>query len=219
MDKRYYLHITGVVQGVGFRPFVFRLAVEYGLAGWVSNGAAGVEIEVQGSTEAVEEFVRAIKENPPPLARIEQLECRGVEVAEDSGFSIKASEDKGEHHPVIGPDAATCTACVAELRDRENRRFGHPFVSCVDCGPRYTIIEGVPYDREKTSMKAFEQCPACEKEYTTPRDRRFHSQTNCCRQCGPRLELYDNKRRRIKADDPIGAVRGFLAQGKIVAIT
>ena len=218
MDKRYYLHITGVVQGVGFRPFVFRLAGEYGLAGWVSNGAAGVQIEVQGPISALDDFVRAVKENSPPLSQVDRLDCQEIKVTVDSGFRIRVSEDKGEHHPVIGPDAATCAACVAELNDPKNRRFGHPFISCVDCGPRYTVIEGVPYDREKTSMKAFEQCPACEKEYTTAGDRRFHSQTNCCQECGPKLSLYDNRGGVVKAEDSIEAVRGFLAQGKIVAI-
>ena len=218
MDKRYYLHINGVVQGVGFRPLIFRLAHEHGLAGWVSNGAGGVEIEVQGPISALDGFVRAVKENPPALAQIEELECEEVEVAEDNGFRIKVSEDEGEHHPVIGPDAATCAACTEELFDSANRRYGHPFISCVDCGARYTIIEGVPYDREKTSMRIFDQCPECEKEYTNSGDRRFHSQTNCCRRCGPKLELYDNKRRQIEDGDLIDAVRGFLADGKIVAI-
>ena len=218
MDKRYCLHINGVVQGVGFRPFVFRLAEKHGLSGWVSNGSGGVEIEVQGSIKALDSFVRAVKENPPMLARIEKLECEKVEVVEDSGFRIRASEDKGEHHPVIGPDASTCVACTKELFDPENRRFKHPFISCVDCGARYTIIKGVPYDREKTSMRVFEQCPACAKEYTNSGDRRFHSQTNCCWDCGPKLELYNNERKSVAASDPIEAVRGFLAQGKIVAI-
>ena len=180
LPKRYRVQISGVVQGVGFRPFIFRLATERGLAGWVSNGAAGVEIEVQGLERDLKNFVRAIGNNLPPLASIEQLSFQEISSAEDRGFRIKASEDKGEHHPVIGPDAATCPACVGELFDPANRRFGHPFISCVDCGARYTIIKGVPYDREKTSMKVFDQCPACQKEYTTAGNRRFHSQTNCC---------------------------------------
>ena len=218
MIKRYSLHITGIVQGVGFRPFVFREAQERGLGGWVINGADGVRIEVEGPTGELEGFVEAIKNDPPPLARIAELSCREIAVRGEEGFSIRASRDDGAHHPVIGPDAGICGACREELFDPSNRRFGHPFISCVDCGPRYTIIEGVPYDREKTSMKDFRQCRTCQAEYERPKDRRFHSQTNCCWKCGPRFSLYDNKGRLLEVRDPAGAVRGFLKDGKIVCI-
>ena len=218
MDHRYQLHITGIVQAVGFRPFIFRLATEYGLAGWVSNGSDGVRIEVQGPECRLKDFCQAIRRNRPPLARIDQFTCQTIPTISAKAFRIEPSRDRLSHHPVIGPDAALCPACREELFDRDNRRFGHPFISCVDCGPRYTIIEAVPYDREKTSMNAFELCPACRAEYTSPADRRFHSQTNCCWDCGPKLSLYDNQRQPVGTDDPILAVRQFLKDGKIIAI-
>ncbi|MCK4851265.1 MAG: acylphosphatase, partial [Phycisphaerae bacterium] len=155
LQKRYQFHITGVVQAVGFRPFVFKLATQHGLSGWVSNGSDGVRIEVQGPEDRLKNFSQAIRENAPPLARIDQLTCRQIPPVREQGFRIEPSQDRSAHHPVIGPDAALCPACRHELFDHDDRRFGHPFISCVDCGPRYTIIEAVPYDREKTSMKAF----------------------------------------------------------------
>ena len=206
------------MQAVGFRPFIFRLATEYGLAGWVSNGADGVRIEVQGPESRLNDFCQAVRHNPPPLARIDQLTCQTIPAISAGDFRIEPSRDSASHNPVIGPDAGLCSACRKELTEKDNRRFAHPFISCVDCGPRYTIIEAVPYDREKTSMSAFELCPACRGEYTTADNRRFHSQTNCCWDCGPKLSLYDNQRQAIATDDPIRAVRQFLKNGKIIAI-
>ena len=182
----------------------------------MSNGADGVRIEVEG--EGLEGFVEAVRGEAPPLARIEEVKCEEIEVEGGEGFCIRASVDDGAHHPVIGPDAGICGACRGELFEQGNRRYGHPFISCVDCGARYTIIEGVPYDRERTSMGDFEQCGICEAEYGAPGNRRFHSQTNCCLDCGPQLSLFDNKGEEIEGKDSLAAVREFLREGKIVGI-
>jgi hydrogenase maturation protein HypF len=176
-----------VVQGVGFRPFVHRLALRYGLAGWVRNTSGDVQIEIEGSAAGLEQFVRSLREEAPPLARIQRVDTRPCTPMGAGGFEILPSaEEPGRRQPVP-PDAALCVACETELFDPANRRFHYPFITCTDCGPRFTVIEALPYDRERTSMRAFTQCPLCAEEYDSPGSRRYHSETNSCPACGPRL--------------------------------
>jgi hydrogenase maturation protein HypF len=211
------LHVTGVVQGVGFRPFVHRVALRLGLAGWVRNQAGDVEIALEGDQGAIRDFVRALREEAPPLARIERLDEAPHPPAGLSGFHIAPSHDDPERRQPVSPDVATCAACEAELHDPADRRYRYPFITCTDCGPRFTVIGAMPYDRERTSMAAFAQCPACLAEYAAPGDRRHHSETNSCPACGPRLCLDG------VAGTPTGAAAldeaaALLRAGRIVAV-
>ncbi|MDQ8154540.1 MAG: Sua5/YciO/YrdC/YwlC family protein, partial [Gemmatimonadota bacterium] len=180
------LTVTGVVQGVGFRPFVHRLAVRLGLSGWVRNVAGTVEIRLEGAAAQLDAFARALRVDAPPVARIEAVESTVVDVDGVDGFAIRESEDADTLRPVP-PDIATCASCERELFDTADRRFRHPFITCTDCGPRYTIIDRLPYDRARTSMKSFTACPRCAAEYADASDRRFHAETVACPDCGPRL--------------------------------
>jgi hydrogenase maturation protein HypF len=181
------IHVRGVVQGVGFRPFVHRLALRHGLAGWVRNEAGEVRIRVQGGAAEVEGFLRALPSKGPPLARIDSMETQsvGLELLQD--FQVAPSPPASEGRLPVSPDVAICGACEKELRDPSDRRFRYPFITCTDCGPRFTVIQELPYDRVRTSMGAFTQCPACQAEYRDPGDRRYHSETNSCLDCGPRI--------------------------------
>ncbi|HXI21902.1 MAG TPA: acylphosphatase, partial [Gemmatimonadales bacterium] len=181
------LHVTGVVQGVGFRPFVHRLALRYGLGGWVRNASGEVEIAVEGPEGRVSAFLAAMRAEAPPLARIERIDASPGVISGRNDFAILASEEQADRRQPVPPDVALCAACEAELADPAGRRYRYPFTTCTDCGPRYTVIEALPYDRERTTMRAFSQCPACRQEYQTPGDRRYHSETNSCPTCGPRL--------------------------------
>ena len=174
--------VTGVVQGVGFRPFVYGLAIELGLSGFVLNDADGVLVEVEGST--VEAFVERLRSEAPPLAHVDSVSCVAVPDTGERGFAIRPSPRNGRPDAPISPDVATCDACLAELFDPSNRRYRYPFINCTDCGPRFTIVTGVPYDRPWTTMAAFTMCPACQAEYDDPHDRRFHAQPNACPECG-----------------------------------
>jgi hydrogenase maturation protein HypF len=214
------LHVTGVVQGVGFRPFVHRLAVSHGLTGSVRNTAGDVEIEVEGSPEALHSYQAALAADPPPLARIAAVRAVPVPPRGASTFTIEASVDRPGGRQAVSPDAATCTACEAELHDPRNRRFEHPFITCTDCGPRFTVIEAMPYDRARTSMRAFSQCPDCAAEYRTPGDRRHHSETNACPECGPRLwfERAGALDGEPSGLEPIAAAAAVLRGGGVVAV-
>ncbi len=183
------LTVVGVVQGVGFRPFVHRLAVRHALRGWIRNQSGDVRIAVQGSSEALLEFLQALQHEAPSLARIESVTVTRIDPFTASGFRILSSAEQPDQRQPVSPDVAICAACERELWDRANRRYRYPFITCTDCGPRFTVIESMPYDRERTSMRAFEQCPACEREYRTPTNRRFHSETNSCDDCGPEVSL------------------------------
>ena len=209
--RRRYL-VTGVVQGVGFRPFVHRVATEQGLVGFVGNAAGEVFVEVQGGAEAVAEFARRLVAQAPPLARIASVaeEARTVEAA--ACFTIVPSRD-GEGATPIPPDVALCEDCLAELFDPADRRYRHPFVTCTNCGPRFTIITGLPYDRPATTMAGFPMCAACAAEYADPADRRFHAQPVCCTDCGPSLTF-----RPAAAAAPLDAARAALKAGQVVAI-
>jgi hydrogenase maturation protein HypF len=212
------LHVTGVVQGVGFRPFVHRLALRHGLAGWVLNAAGDVQIQIEGPPAALNSFTRALRAEAPPLARIESLEGAPCAVLGLDTFTIQESRKEPDQRQPVCPDVALCAACQAELFDPANRRFRYPFITCTDCGPRYTVIEAMPYDRERTSMKVFAQCSACLREYQAPGDRRYHSETNSCPVCGPRVWLEVAGSGVSVSSDPMQAAADLLAGGRIVAI-
>ncbi|MBM4318578.1 MAG: carbamoyltransferase HypF, partial [Deltaproteobacteria bacterium] len=213
------IRVRGVVQGVGFRPFVYRIARRCGLSGHVLNDGRGVLIEAQGNHGDLERFAAALHAEAPPLARVEQVERRGVPVHPGPGepFTIAASGEAGGG-TLIPPDAATCPACLAELRDPANRRHRYAFTNCTDCGPRYTIIEELPYDRPRTTMRRFPMCPACLAEYGDPLDRRFHAEPNACPVCGPQLTLLAPDGRPREATDPLATACALLAAGGLLAV-
>ena len=210
--------VTGVVQGVGFRPFVHRLARELGVTGFVGNDAAAVFIEAQGSPRAVSEFTRRLSAEPPPLALINAISAKPVAPRREDGFLIVASTSAGGHRTLIPPDVATCDACVRELFDPASRRYRHPFITCTDCGPRFTIISDLPYDRPATTMAGFPMCERCEREYHDPADRRFHAQPIACHDCGPTLRFTRDGVTTTGADAAIAAAQRVLAEGGIVAV-
>jgi hydrogenase maturation protein HypF len=213
------LHVTGIVQGVGFRPFVYGLAIRYGLTGWVRNTSAGVDIEIDGEPESISHFTESLRSELPPLARIDDLEVKPRSAYGYSTFEIFQSEVISGAFQPISPDVSTCPDCLAEIFDPSSRRYLYPFTNCTNCGPRFTIIKDIPYDRPNTTMATFAMCPNCENEYKNPLDRRFHAQPIACPNCGPHVWLEDHESRRItKGDDAIPMVQKFLAEGKIIAI-
>lgn len=214
----YKIEINGVVQGVGFRPFVFNLAERLGLFGWVLNHSGGVEIEVEGPAVAVEKFIVALRDKAPPLARIEGLTAREVTPRGYDHFEIRRSERQAGRYQLISPDIATCADCLRELFDPQDRRYRYPFINCTNCGPRFTIISDIPYDRPNTTMRVFEMCPDCRREYEDPRDRRFHAQPNACPVCGPRLELVDIAGDRLYGPEVLSRAVELLNTGHILAI-
>jgi hydrogenase maturation protein HypF len=194
-SRRLAIVVRGVVQGVGFRPFVYNAACSRGLAGWVQNEADRVRIEVAGEPAAVEAFLDALRHTPPPQAKIDaidvtELPCNDGEPAAGA-FQIRASADAAAPQPTIPADLATCDQCLAEIRNPAERRYRYPFTNCTNCGPRWSIIRQLPYDRPHTSMAEFAMCPDCRSEYDDPTDRRFHAQPIACPRCGPSLELLD----------------------------
>lgn len=216
MPKAWEFRVRGLVQGVGFRPYVWRMAKESGLFGEVLNDAEGVIIRLAASQKQRAAFQAALESTPPPLARIDALEVTPLKDAPDwQDFSIVASR-QGQITTGIVPDAATCPDCLADIMDPQNRRYGYAFTNCTNCGPRLSITRAIPYDRANTAMVEFEMCPACQSEYDNPADRRFHAQPNACADCGPRLVLNDGN--EDLAGDPIGETAKALKAGKIVAI-
>jgi hydrogenase maturation protein HypF len=185
--SRLRVRVEGVVQGVGFRPFVHGLASAHGLSGLVGNDTAGVFLEVEGDREELDRFLAALETDAPPLAVIDRVEVEVISPIGSSGFTIVVSDSAGERQTLISPDTATCDDCLAELFDPRDRRFRHPFINCTNCGPRFTIIRDVPYDRPLTTMSGFAMCADCRREYEDPGDRRFHAQPVCCLACGPSL--------------------------------
>lgn len=211
------IRVRGQVQGVGFRPFVYRLALELGLSGWVLNDADGVEIEAQGGEAALETLLSRLEKDAPNLAQVDEVSALPAEVLPRLGFAILESRS-GHAHTGITPDAATCPACLADVLDPANRRYRYPFTNCTRCGPRYTITRRLPYDRPNTSMAGFALCPACRREYDDPLDRRFHAQPNACAVCGPRLALLEKDGQPIQSDDPIAETVSRLRAGQVLAI-
>jgi len=212
------ISVRGIVQGVGFRPFVYGLAVEHNLKGWVCNTSEDVKIEVEGVAEAIEQFERELETKAPPLAHIENVTIEHHPPIGYKNFEIRHSQAQEGKYQLISPDVATCQACLVELLNPEGRRYRYPFTNCTNCGPRFTIIEDMPYDRPKTTMRYFQMCPQCQAEYDNPLDRRFHAQPNACPKCGPQVELVDNQGNLITESNPIAAASQLLKEGKIVAI-
>lgn len=210
--------IGGIVQGVGFRPYVHRLAHEHGLAGWVTNTADGVSLWVEGPPDRIAAFFRDLPRRLPPSARIGTLDLQEQPVAGHDGFTIRHSRAARRRNALIAPDVAVCDDCLREMLDPRDRRFRYPFINCTNCGPRYTIIETVPYDRPNTAMRGFTMCARCQAEYDEPTDRRFHAQPNACADCGPRVALYDRQREPVVDPDAIGRSAGLLREGRILAI-
>ncbi len=218
-SRRIRLIIRGAVQGVGFRPFVYRLASELGLTGWVLNSAQGVFIEVEGAAETLQQFVQRVETDKPPRAFIQSLEQTVLDPVGYTAFEIRHSEESGEKSVLILPDIATCPDCLREVFDPADRRYLYPFTNCTNCGPRYSIIESLPYDRPNTTMKAFAMCPKCREEYENPLDRRFHAQPIACPECGPHLELWDGEGVCLaKHHDALLRAAEAIREGHIVAV-
>ncbi len=211
--RHVHIHVTGIVQGVGMRPFVYREAMAHGICGWVLNAGDGVHIEAHACAEAVDGFVAALSEHAPAAARVEHVEvvdlaANGWDAANEEGFRIVASQDQTAHTTLVSPDIATCDDCLRELFDPADRRYHYPFINCTNCGPRFTIIRSLPYDRAATSMDRFPMCPECAAEYANPLDRRFHAQPDACFDCGPHIMW-----REVGVGDEPGEAAASLAVG------
>lgn len=220
------MHVKGVVQGVGFRPFVYRTAMRFHINGWVLNATDGVHIHAEGDSKMLDKFIMEISERPPQSAQVKSIDMLPTEVCKFQGFEIRFSDDaEVEETTLVSADLATCEHCVQELFDPENRRYRYPFINCTDCGPRFTIIDSLPYDRPATSMAEFEMCPECAAEYADPYDRRFHAQPDACFECGPALSWSlagsDEVRwagNREESDAIIAEAVAMLRDGKIIAV-
>ncbi len=223
MKRRWQIKVTGIVQGVGFRPFVWRLAHRLGLTGFVFNNPQGVVIEAEGETGSLEAFVRLLKTDAPPLAVVESVSWHEIPLNGDTEFKIIESHKDAERIVLISPDVATCEDCLRELFDPNDRRYRYPFLNCTNCGPRFTIIVDVPYDRERTTMSVFPMCPECEREYHDPSDRRFHAQPTACPRCGPKVRLivrdeHGNWKEFCQGDEAVKETARRLLDGQIIAI-
>jgi hydrogenase maturation protein HypF len=212
------IHVTGVVQGVGFRPFVYQLALRCGLGGWVRNTSAGVDIEVEGPLQGLQQFLTALEGEAPPMAHIEAVSVTDHPPNGYQRFEIRESLAQEGRYQLISPDVATCDDCLKELFDSQDRRYRYPFTNCTNCGPRFTIIADVPYDRPRTTMRDFVMCPQCQAEYDNPLDRRFHAQPNACPACGPHLSLTDSSGTRLAVDDEMATAVRLLHEGQILAL-
>jgi hydrogenase maturation protein HypF len=213
------LNITGVVQGVGFRPFIYQLADRYHLYGSICNNTAGVSIELEGDESAIEAFSEALHSELPPLARIDTLISEDAPSVGYTRFQILQSQTESRKTTLVSPDIAICNNCLQEMRDPTNRRYAYPFINCTDCGPRYSIMETLPYDRPNTSMHCFTMCKACQKEYKDPLDRRFHAQPVSCPECGPTLQLLDPQKKVLKeGSETIKLTADAIKKGAIVAV-
>lgn len=218
MQVRRQIDVSGIVQGVGFRPYIYRLATDRRLTGTIRNTSAGVTIEVQGPSETVQDFVERLPAEAPPLARITNFVVSDVACNGDVDFRIVHSQTGDEVRTLISPDVAICPDCLRELFDSRDPRYRYPFINCTNCGPRFTIVRDIPYDRPSTSMAVFPMCPACQAEYDNPLNRRFHAQPNACWDCGPRVELWDRSGRPVLCRDPISEAASALHCGLIVAV-
>ncbi len=212
------VHVRGVVQGVGFRPYVHRLARSHGVRGEVINTSAGVTLQVEAAAGALAAFLAALPREKPPLAHIVAVEILDRPVTGYADFTIRPSQADAARTALISPDVAVCDDCLRELFDPGDRRCGYPFINCTNCGPRYTIIDDVPYDRPNTAMRGFAMCARCQAEYDDPADRRYHAQPNACAVCGPRVWLTDAHGEALSGDDPIARAAQLLKEGHIVAL-
>ncbi|HEY5524796.1 MAG TPA: acylphosphatase, partial [Clostridium sp.] len=219
MDKkRSFIVVEGIVQGVGFRPFIYNLAKIFGLKGWVNNNSEGVCIDIEGFEEDMDKFLQCLENNPPPLARIEKITIKVDKVLNYDHFEIKESEHSLDKITFISPDIATCSDCKEDILNLNNRRKGYSFTNCTNCGPRFSIIKELPYDRGNTTMNKFKMCKACNSEYLNPTNRRFHAQPNACKECGPELWIEDFKGNRLDIEDPISFAQNMFMEGKIFAV-
>lgn len=211
------INVRGVVQGVGFRPLVYQLALRNRLKGHVFNTSGDVTIILEGMQKDIDSFIEQLKEHPPPQSRIESIDLEDKPVEDLQKFEIRESHIKENEYQLISPDIATCSLCISEIFNTSDRRFQYPFTNCTNCGPRFTIIEDMPYDRINTTMRKFNMCPKCREEYDNPNDRRFHAQPDACPLCGPRLQLVDSKGKPVPGD-PLSLSADLLRQGMIIAI-
>jgi hydrogenase maturation protein HypF len=218
MEVRRHIEVSGIVQGVGFRPAVFRLAEDRQLTGTIRNTSAGVAIEVQGPPPTVDDFVAHLSTDAPPLARITGITEHDVPCRDDTQFRILGSQAGEEVRTLIPPDVAICPDCLREMFDPSDRRYRYPFINCTNCGPRFTLVRELPYDRARTSMAVFPMCAACQAEYDDPFNRRFHAQPNACWDCGPHVELWDRTGSVVAGADPVAIAADKLREGLIVAV-
>jgi hydrogenase maturation protein HypF len=218
MRERRQITVQGVVQGVGFRPFVYRLAQRWRLDGSVRNDTTGVVIDVEGEAAGLESFLQALVSEPPPLAHIEHVASHRRPLLHYSAFGIEPSRTYVDKDVFVAPDVATCERCLVELADVGDRRYGYAFLTCTNCGPRFTIMRDVPYDRQRTTMAGFRLCAACQAEYDDPRNRRFHAEATACPMCGPRLRVADRQGAEVPLEQPLSYVSNLLHAGAIVAI-
>lgn len=213
------IHVSGMVQGIGFRPAVYRLAKRLHLTGYVSNHPRGVEIYVEGSSIAIAAFVQELQVSPPAGSMIQHIETESIPAQHSQSFEIRSSIQSGTPSLLLTPDLAPCRSCVTELFDSNNRRYRYPFISCTQCGPRYSIMQTLPYDRATTTMEGFELCGTCREEYSNPADNRFHAQTNACADCGPQLNLWNNEHyQNLPTEQILTAIQRCLKGGEIVAV-
>ena len=222
---RYIVKIYGIVQGIGFRPFIYNKANEFKINGYVKNIGGAVLIDCSGERENIKQFMFHIIKKPPELAKIEKVQC--IPIKEDlqaakninkGNFVIKESNDEKNTVKIISQDIGTCPKCLEDIKKKGTSRFKYAFTNCTQCGPRYSITKALPYDRENTTMDDFTMCDECKKEYDNPNSRRFHAQPNCCKKCGPELFLMNNEGEYIKCEDPVKETIKFLEEGKILAI-
>ena len=216
--RRLRVCVHGVVQGVGFRPFVYTTAAALGLSGSVRNDTAGAVIEVEGDPAELDRFLTRLRDQPPPLAVIESIGTQDIPLLGGTGFAIADTSRSDGGRTLVSPDVAMCAECAAEQRDPSNRRYRHAFVNCTNCGPRFTIIAGLPYDRACTTMAAFPMCADCAREYADPADRRFHAQPVCCPNCGPTLRYREGHGGVRDGDDSLVLARRLLREGGILAV-
>jgi len=217
-SERWKISVGGIVQGVGFRPFVYRLAGERALAGFVANTPEGVAIEAQGQAAQLEDFLAALRGEAPPLAQIGEIVSAPIPLGHDTEFVLHHSTVSGPVSTLISPDVAVCEACLVEFFDPADRRFRYPFINCTNCGPRYTIVQRIPYDRPHTTMRDFAMCATCQREYDDPSNRRFHAQPNCCPDCGPQLSLVAAGQQVAERNEALSEAVRRLAAGEIVAV-
>ena len=217
-NYRRFVKVIGIVQGVGFRPFVYRVALEENLKGWVNNTAAGVLIEVEGSLENLDTFQKKLIEEAPPLSKVEEIRVEHLPFFGYDSFTIEKTQGNEDVLTLISPDVSICSQCEEDIKNPNNHRYDYPFTNCTNCGPRFSIIQQLPYDREMTTMKSFPMCAKCKEEYENPLDRRFHAQPNACPDCGPRVWLTDQKGNSLDTKDPIGELCSRLKEGAIIGL-